>query len=168
MNKHPIKRYLTLTLVLCFILCAASIFASAPNPTPTPTPTPNIDGTLSNLYKSIVNVQKQLSVTLENYFYSLVDDSITKPTASSLTVYSNQLDQINTRLAALSKLELTRSQRIKLDVLQASIMNLKSITERTSRLLNPATSMQEQYLLLNSLIYAHNINNQLLGFFDSN
>lgn len=158
MTKHPIKHFLILASLLCFIIYSAPTI-SAQNTT-----SASIDKTIEDSYASITNIQKQLSAILKSYFLYLVDDANPKPSTSTLTIYANQLNQIYPKLTEIANSTSDENQKVKSQILISAIGYLKPAIADVETLLT-STDANRQYTLFRSIIYLDNLLSELLSYF---
>lgn len=159
MNKHIHKRYFIVILLICiFTYSIPSVFAQS---------TTNLDkaNTISTSYDSIININKQLSVLLKDYFINLVNKTNAQPSANSLKVYSNQLNDIRRNLNTIIDSELTLTERSNIEILLNSTTSLNNIIDRITSLFK-STDANEQYVLFRSAVYLDTLLNQTLSYFE--
>lgn len=159
MNKRILKRYCIVILLICiFTYSIPSVFAQS---------TANLDkaNTISNAYDSIININKQLSVLLKDYFINLVNKTNAQPSTSSLKVYANQLNDIRTNLNTVINSELTLTERSNIEILINSSNSLSNIIDRITSLFK-STDANEQYVLFRSAVYLDTLLNQTLSYFE--
>lgn len=159
MTKSTLKYFLIFTLLTCFATCSpvytkAQFFLA-----------PDIDKTLNNAYDSMVNIQNQLSVIVENYFISLVNQDNSTPSADSITAYSDHLNALNTQLAQYIDSDFNISQQAKLDILLNAIPPLKYMSDKIYSLLD-SSDANTQYMLFRSIIYMDTLITQTLSYFN--
>lgn len=158
MTKHHIKRYLILASLLCFITYSTStIFAQGITPS-------NIDKTIEDSYTSIVDIQKQLSAILKEYFHHLVDDTTPKPSTAPLNIYTNQLNEISPKLKAIINSNPSESQRVKSEILISAIEYLKPAIGDIGNLLT-SSDFNRQYTLFRTIIYLDTLLSEILAYF---
>lgn len=158
MTKHPIKYYLILASLLCFMIYSTPTI-SAQN-----TSSASIDKTIEDSYASITNIQKQLSAILKAYFLHLVDDANPKPSTATLNIYANQLNQIYPELTDIANSTSNEDQKIKSQILLSAIGYLKPAIVDVETLLT-STDANRQYTLFRSIIYLDNLLSEILSYF---
>lgn len=158
MTKYHIKRYFILLSLLCFMSFLTSPFL-AQKITPK-----NVDQTIENSYTSIVGIQKQLATLLKEYFHHLVDDTVSKPSAASLNIYSNQLTELSPKLKAIVDSTTDENQRVRAEILISAIEYLKPAIRDMDTLLK-STDFNRQYTVFRSIIYLDTLINEILAYF---
>lgn len=163
MTKYRIKHYLIIASLLCFIICSTAICSTtivfAQNTTSAIT-----NKTIEDSYDSIVNIQKQLSAILKQYFHHLVDDTSPKPSTSLLDIYSNQLNEISPKLEDIVSSNASESQKTKSQILISAIHYLKPAINDIRTLLT-SSDYERQYTLFRSIIYLDSLLTEILAYF---
>lgn len=160
MIKSKLKFLLISVLVICFLTYPLSS-TMGKNPS-----TPDIDKVLNDSYDSVSNIQKQISLILQNYFINLVTESTSKPSTSSIKIYSNQLNTLKNQLSQYADSSLEFKQKAKLEVLLNVISSLNYMADKVDVLLN-SSDATSQYILFRSILYIDTLITQTLSTFNS-
>ena len=158
MTKYRVKHYLILASLLCFIIYSIPSI-SAQNVTSVST-----DKTIEDSYNSIINIQKQLSAILEQYFHHLVDDTSPKPSAALLNIYSNQLNEISPKLEGIIRSSTSDSQKTKAQILISAIGYLRPAIDDIRTLLT-SSDYERQYNLFRAVVFLDSLLTEILAYF---
>lgn len=141
MVRTRIKRYLIMTLLICFTFC--SISAS-------PTNTSTIDKTMNESLNSLINIQKQLGSIVKTVYLSEPGSASNQDSLKQLNIFSTQIKNIQDTLNQISPSTLDTQQNDRLRYLLTISRFLDYISLKASTLASTSDQF-ERYDLLNSI-----------------